>query len=240
MRKAVHDLGITYPVAMDNDYRIWRNFNNQFWPAHYFIDATGHVRYHHFGEGNYDESERWIRSLLEEANQQPLPNTASKPAPTGVTAAPSTSTSTRPDLHRLRPRRQLRLSRRPRSGRAAALPVALQPPAQPMGALRQLARRGADRYCARRTQCHRLPLPRARPPPRPRPAQGRQARPLSRHPRRPIPGANHGVDTDADGNGIVTSDRLYQLIRQSSSIQDRTFRIEFLSPGVQAYSFTFG
>src|ERR1700685_2498764 len=65
VRKAVHDLGVTYPVAMDNDYRIWRSFNNEYWPAHYFIDATGKVRYHHFGEGGYDESENWIRDLLE-------------------------------------------------------------------------------------------------------------------------------------------------------------------------------
>jgi hypothetical protein len=73
VRKAVRDLGITYPVAMDNDYRMWRSFNNEYWPAHYFVDATGRIRYHHFGEGGYDESENWIRNLLEEANHKPLP-----------------------------------------------------------------------------------------------------------------------------------------------------------------------
>jgi len=74
--KAVRDLGISYPVAMDNNYSIWRSFDNNYWPAHYFIDATGKIRFHHYGEGNYDESEKWIRTLLEERNHQPPPQTA--------------------------------------------------------------------------------------------------------------------------------------------------------------------
>src|SRR6202522_2488943 len=84
VRKAVHDLGISYPVAMDNDYRIWRSFNNEYWPADYFIDATGRLRYHQFGEGDYDQAEKWIRSLLEEANHQPLPNTPTQIAAIGT------------------------------------------------------------------------------------------------------------------------------------------------------------
>jgi cytochrome c biogenesis protein CcdA/thiol-disulfide isomerase/thioredoxin len=87
VRKAVRDLGVTYPVAMDNDYRIWRNFNNEYWPAHYFIDATGKVRYHHFGEGGYEESEDWIRSLLEESNHKPLPGSPTQIAASGAEAA---------------------------------------------------------------------------------------------------------------------------------------------------------
>ena len=73
VRRAVADLKITYPVALDNDYAIWQAFNNQYWPAHYFIDATGRIRAHHFGEGNYDESEQIIRTLLTEAGQSGLP-----------------------------------------------------------------------------------------------------------------------------------------------------------------------
>src|ERR1700722_15365185 len=73
VRRAVADLKIDYPVALDNDYAIWQAFNNQYWPAHYFIDATGHIRAHHFGEGNYDESEQTIRTLLTEAGQTGLP-----------------------------------------------------------------------------------------------------------------------------------------------------------------------
>ncbi|MBS0495768.1 MAG: redoxin domain-containing protein, partial [Proteobacteria bacterium] len=67
VEKAVKDLGITYPVALDNQYAIWRAFGNQYWPAHYFIDAKGHIRHHHFGEGDYAESERVIQQLLREA-----------------------------------------------------------------------------------------------------------------------------------------------------------------------------
>ena len=67
MRRAVADLKITYPVALDDDYAIWQGFNNQYWPAHYFIDAKGRFAHHHFGEGNYDESEQTIRKLLTEA-----------------------------------------------------------------------------------------------------------------------------------------------------------------------------
>src|SRR3984885_6463184 len=87
VRKAVKDLGITYPVPMDNNYKIWRSFNNEYWPADYFIDATGAVRFHHFGEGAYDESEKQIRTLLEEANHAPLPQTATKIAASGTEAA---------------------------------------------------------------------------------------------------------------------------------------------------------
>ena len=87
VRKAVSDLGITYPVAMDNDYRTWRSFNNEYWPAHHFIDATGRVRYHHFGEGSYDESENWIRGLLEEANHKPIPGGSTEIVATGAEGA---------------------------------------------------------------------------------------------------------------------------------------------------------
>ncbi len=72
VRRAVADLKITYPVALDNDYAIWQAFNNQYWPAHYFIDATGRIRAHHFGEGNYEESEQIIRTLLTEAGKTEL------------------------------------------------------------------------------------------------------------------------------------------------------------------------
>jgi hypothetical protein len=88
VRRAVKQLGITYPVVLDNDYAIWQAFNNQFWPAHYFIDANGHIRAHHFGEGEYDQSEQIIRSLLSEAGQKDLPAVAAEPAAAGVQAPP--------------------------------------------------------------------------------------------------------------------------------------------------------
>ncbi len=74
VKTEVHNLGITYPVAIDNNYAIWRAFNNQYWPAHYFIDAKGQIRHHHFGEGDYEESERIIQQLLMEAGAATVSN----------------------------------------------------------------------------------------------------------------------------------------------------------------------
>ena len=91
VRKSLAKLGITYPVAMDNDMNIWNAFHNQYWPAHYFIDAKGRIRHHHFGEGNYDESEQVIRQLLMEAHQMssmPGKDTAAQVSGTGALAAP--------------------------------------------------------------------------------------------------------------------------------------------------------
>jgi cytochrome c biogenesis protein CcdA/thiol-disulfide isomerase/thioredoxin len=68
--RALKRLGVVYPVALDNNYAVWNAFNNEYWPAHYFIDAKGHVRYEHFGEGEYAKSEQVIRTLLREAGQQ--------------------------------------------------------------------------------------------------------------------------------------------------------------------------
>ena len=141
VRKAVKDLGITYPVAMDNDYRIWRNFSNEYWPAHYFIDATGKIRYHHFGEGDYDESEKWIRTLLEEANHKPLPGAATNVAGTGTEAAPDSSDVVSPETYIGYDRAQeLRISRRAQPGRPPTLQGAGYLQAEPVGTGGQLAR----------------------------------------------------------------------------------------------------
>src|SRR5580704_9285075 len=99
VRKAVKDLGVTYPVPMDNNYKIWRSFNNEYWPADYFIDATGKVRFHHFGEGAYEESEKWIRTLLQEANHAPLPETVTKIAASGTEAAPDSDDVQSPETY---------------------------------------------------------------------------------------------------------------------------------------------
>ncbi|HEY1743235.1 MAG TPA: cytochrome c biogenesis protein DipZ [Granulicella sp.] len=241
VRKAVHDLGITYPVAMDNNYAIWRAFNNEYWPAHYFIDATGHIRYHHFGEGNYDESEKWIRSLLEEANHKPLPDASTNIAATG-TEAPSDSDAVQsPETYVGYQRAQNFASP---EGLNQDDPQLYRAPAE--FKLNQWAFAGKwrdegqiatalapsssifFRFHAR--DLHLVLGPsKADAPIRFRVTLDGKA-----------PGADHGVDTDADGYGTVTEDRLYQLIRQQGAVQDRTFRIEFLVPGVQAYSFTFG
>ncbi len=76
VQKAVQKFAIPYPVALDSNHAIWDAFHNEYWPAHYFIDATGKVRYEHFGEGEYDQSERWIQQLLKEAHATPMPASA--------------------------------------------------------------------------------------------------------------------------------------------------------------------
>jgi cytochrome c biogenesis protein CcdA/thiol-disulfide isomerase/thioredoxin len=85
VRSAVRRLGITYPVALDNDYGTWNAFQNQYWPAKYLIDRRGHLRYYHFGEGSYDTTEARIRTLLgENAGMLPVSNELSDRTPTGM------------------------------------------------------------------------------------------------------------------------------------------------------------
>lgn len=78
VKKAIKDLQIGYPVAVDNNFKIWQAFQNSYWPAHYFIDAKGQIRYHHFGEGDYEQSEKVIQDLLAEAKSQKAGNQAGR------------------------------------------------------------------------------------------------------------------------------------------------------------------
>ncbi len=87
VQKAVQKFGITYPVALDSKYAIWNSFHNQYWPAHYFIDANGKVRHEHFGEGEYDQSERWIQELLAERDAKPMAKSTVSVHAQGVEAA---------------------------------------------------------------------------------------------------------------------------------------------------------
>jgi cytochrome c biogenesis protein CcdA/thiol-disulfide isomerase/thioredoxin len=241
VRKAIKDLGLVYPIPMDNDYKIWRSFNNEYWPADYFIDATGQIRFHHFGEGGYEESEGWIRSLLEEANHTPLPANETKIAASSVEAAPDTGDIRSPEtyigyeraenfaspggLNQDDPQlyqtpERLKLNQWGFAGKwkdQDQFATSLTP-----GASLSFRFHARDLHLVLGPDSEGTPV-------RFRVTIDGQA-----------PGANHGVDTDADGYGVVTGNRLYQLVRQQGGILDRTFRIEFLVPGVRAYSFTFG
>jgi cytochrome c biogenesis protein CcdA/thiol-disulfide isomerase/thioredoxin len=241
VRKAVKDLGIPYPVAMDNDYRIWRNFDNEYWPAHYLIDATGHIRYHHFGEGNYDETEQQIRSLLEEANHQPLPGASSGISATGAEAAADSSEVKSPETYIGYARAQSFASP---TGLKQDAPQLYSAPAEVQ--LNQWAFEGnwldtaqigtsLDPSAAVLFRFHARDLHLVL-----GPAKGGRPVRFRVTLDGKAPGADHGMDTDPEGFGTVSGYRLYQLIRQHGTIQDKTFRIEFLTPGVQAYSFTFG
>jgi cytochrome c biogenesis protein CcdA/thiol-disulfide isomerase/thioredoxin len=242
VRRAVADLKISYPVALDNDYAIWQAFNNQYWPAHYFIDATGRVRAHHFGEGNYDESEQIIRTLLTEAGQGDLPSPGMGSAKAvGVQAAPDEAHDQSPETYVGYRRAENFASP---GGFAQDKAHAYSAPATLK--LNQWALRGSwnvdpekavlgasggkieFRFYAR--DLHLVLGP------------GSDGKPvrfrvtLDGAP----PAASHGADTDSSGAGTIDGQRLYQLIRQSGDVGEHVFSIEFLDPGVQAYSFTFG
>jgi cytochrome c biogenesis protein CcdA/thiol-disulfide isomerase/thioredoxin len=241
VRKAVSDLGVTYPVVMDNDYRIWRAFNNQYWPAHYFVDAKGVVRFHHFGEGGYAESEQWIRDLLKEANGTALPDGATKVEGSGAEAASDSGEVLSPETYVGYERAKNFASPggfEQDDEKFYAVPKTLTQNQWALGGDWQdggqiaalLAPMGEIVYRFHARDLHLVLGP------------GKDGKPVRF--RITIdgkaPGADHGVDTDAEGNGTVKENRLYQLVRQHGEIRDRSFRIEFLDAGVEAFAFTFG
>jgi len=241
VRRAVADLKIAYPVALDNDYAIWQAFNNQYWPAHYFIDATGRIRAHHFGEGNYDESEQIIRTLLTEAGQSdlPPPGTGQPPA-VGVQAAPDEAHDQSPETYVGYSRAdnfaspggfaqdQAHVYAAPSTLKLNQWALSGSWNVDPEKAL--LGASGGKiefRFYAR--DLHLVLGPGNGKPVRFRVTLDGAA-----------PAADHGADTDSSGAGIIDGQRLYQLIRQSGDVGEHVFSIEFLDPGAQAYSFTFG
>jgi cytochrome c biogenesis protein CcdA/thiol-disulfide isomerase/thioredoxin len=240
VRRAIADLHIAYPVAIDNEYSIWRAFENQYWPAHYFIDAQGRVRYHHFGEGDYDHSERVIQLLLEEAGKSNVAAGLVAVSASGAEAASDGKDVQSPETY-LGYRRSEKFA----SPGGIANDVA-RVYAAGMPGLNEWSLSGdwtiggehADlntkdgaivyRFHARDVHLVLGPAPGGEP------IRFRVTIDGA------APGENHGADVDAAGDGTVTEQRLYQLVRQNGKITDRTFEIRFLDPGVQAYAFTFG
>ena len=238
VERAARDLGITYPVAIDNDYALWRAFQNRFWPAHYFIDAEGRVRYHHFGEGKYDLSERVIRQLLAEAGRAPGGGGSQAIVQgVGTQAARADLRSHETYLGYVRaanfasPGGQVRDAVHD----YAAAPLALNQwsLAGRWTVGRQAARlERAGGRIAFRFHARDLHLVLGS-------ASGRPVRFRVTIDGRP-PGAAGGMDLSPSGEGQVRDQRLYQLIRQPGAVAERTFEIEFLDPGVEAFAFTFG
>jgi cytochrome c biogenesis protein CcdA/thiol-disulfide isomerase/thioredoxin len=246
VRRAIASLGITYPVAIDNDYAIWDALNNEYWPAHYLIDAQGRIRYHHFGEGSYDETERAIQQLLAEAGHAQALQVAlgmpqqDMPAQ-GVQAAADDHDLDSPETYIGYERAANFSSPGGALQNVAAvyrLPMALDlndwglagdwRVRSQYASLQRPAGRIVFRFHAR--DLHLVLGPGA---------DGKPVHFVIRIDGAP-PGDAHGSDVAPDGSGVVTAERLYQLVRQKGSVTDRTFEIEFLDPGVQAYSFTFG
>ncbi len=241
IRQAISRFGLVHPVAVDNDFRIWRAFRNSYWPALYLVDAQGHIRYSQFGEGAEARSERVIQDLLAEAaghrsaGEKPaelkapgaqapadLANIRSGEAYLGYLkaagfASPEGVAEDRPQDYSVR---KLRLNQWGLSGNWTV-----------GGESAGVERAGggiAYRFSAR--DLHLVVGP------------GRGGKPV----RFKVtidglaPGADHGADIDDEGNGTVSETRLYQLVRQAGEVRERLFEIRFLDPGAEAYAFTFG
>jgi cytochrome c biogenesis protein CcdA/thiol-disulfide isomerase/thioredoxin len=239
VKKAVGDLGITYPVAIDNDYAIWRAFDNQYWPAHYFIDANGKVRHHHFGEGEYDQSEHVIQQLLAEAGKSNVASDVVAVKATGAEAASDEANVRSQETYVGWQRSENFIGTGGMNDKAfdytAAAPQLNQwgltgnwTIGSEMAGLN--AKDGSIYYRFHARDLHLVLGPGT---------DGKPVRYQVTVDGKP-PGDSHGADTDAAGNGIVTGQRLYQLLRESGPVADHTFEIHFLDPGVQAYAFTFG
>ncbi|WP_395456434.1 cytochrome c biogenesis protein DipZ [Azospirillum melinis] len=246
VQKALRDFGITYPVAIDNDFRIWRAFGNSYWPAFYIADATGRIRHHQFGEGGYEQTERVIQDLLAEATGgraaggqvgegglvNPAGQGAQAPADLGEVRSGETYVGYRQAANFASPERDgidrpqdytvsaLRLNRWGLSGNWTVGPEQAR--------LNRAG--GAIVYRFRARDLHLILGP------------AQDAKPVRFQVLVDgmVPGPDHGTDTDGEGYGTVSETRLYQLVRQAGVVRERTFEVRFLDPGVGAYAFTFG
>ncbi|HEX6653220.1 MAG TPA: redoxin domain-containing protein [Thermoleophilaceae bacterium] len=222
VRRAVEVRDIDYPVAQDNDYGVWTAFANHYWPALYFVDREGVISDEHFGEGRYEESERVLQRLLGvERDLVPVEGV-------GPEAAADWDNLRTPETYLGYGRggsgadtsiSDLRLNEWALAGEWTIGPENVV-----------LDRAGGSigfRFHAR--DAHLVLSP------------GRHE-PIPFHVRLDgePPGASHGVDTDEEGNGLLDTGRMYQLVRQGEGVRDRTLEITFDGPGAEAYSFTFG
>ncbi|NPC57429.1 cytochrome c biogenesis protein DipZ [Caenimonas soli] len=241
VHRATKDLGIGFPVAIDNDFAVWRAFRNQAWPAFYFIDAQGRIRHHQFGEDQYAEAEQVIQQLLAEAGHTGIPRSLVSPQGQGIQAAPAPSPALSQETYLGWERtRGFASPGGIASDRANAYRTADSLRAnqwalaghwtveRERAVLGQPGGRIAYRFHARDLHLVLGPT-----------ADGKPVRFKVLIDGKP-PLSDHGSDTDAQGNGTIDAQRLYQLVRQKTNLKDRLFEIEFLDPGAQAYAFTFG
>jgi cytochrome c biogenesis protein CcdA/thiol-disulfide isomerase/thioredoxin len=239
VKKAISDLKISYPVAVDSDFAIWRAFGNQYWPAHFFIDGEGRIRHHHFGEGDYDESEQIIQQLLAEAGKTNRSSGLVLVNASGAEAASGGDVRS-PETYVGYGRAENFVSPGGAVQNVQHVYMAGSPRLNEWGlsgdwtigrehaALNEKDGSIVYRFHARDLHLVLGPAPDGKP------VRFRITIDDA------APGPSHGVDVDAGGQGIVAEQRLYQLVRQTGMITDRTFEIRFLDPGVQAYAFTFG
>jgi thiol-disulfide isomerase/thioredoxin len=241
IRSALEGMGVDYPIAVDNDFAVWRAFDNAYWPALYIVDAEGRIRHHHFGEEDYERSERVIQQLLAEAGSDDVDEDLVSVDPDGVYLAADWDTLGSPETYvgyaratgfaspgGLEPDRsrvyvepsQLELNRWALSGDWTV--------GKQITTLNEPGGRIVHRFHGRDLN---LVLG--------SPADGGPVRFLVLIDGEPPNGAR-GLDVDERGDGTVSEERLYQLIRQDGPITERIFEITFIDAGAQAYVFTFG
>ena len=239
VERAVRDLKIRYPVALDNRYDLWRALKNNVWPAHYFIDAQGRVRYHHFGEGKYEQSERVIRQLLAEAGRAPKTAALATATKSATEQSANFAEIGSPETYIGYGRAKNFVSPggllRDQAKDYSAAPLRLNQWALEGRWLdsRQSARsHSAGAAISFRFKARDLHLVLGS-------ATGRPI-PFTVTIDGGAPGADAGVDIGAGGAGVVRGQRLYQLVRQKDGAKERTFTITFAEPDVEAFAFTFG
>jgi thiol-disulfide isomerase/thioredoxin len=240
VRRATKEIGVQYPVAVDSDYAIWRAFDNEYWPALYFVDTQGRIRHHQFGEGDYEQSETVIKQLLAEAGASGIDG--------GMVSVTGEGPEAAADWDDLRSPENYVGYERTENFASPGGPVRDKPHAYATPAhlsLNQWALSGdwtikkdatqlndATGQLTYRFHARDLHLVMG-------PSVGKRVRfrvLIDGH----VPGAAHGADVDEQGYGTMSEQRMYQLIRQPKPIGDRDFTINFLDPGAEAFCFTFG
>jgi thiol-disulfide isomerase/thioredoxin len=228
VRWAAKTFQVDYPIAVDNDFAVWRGFSNQYWPALYLVDGRGQVRYRHFGEGDYVQSERVIQKLLAEVGARGIGQDLASVTPSGAEAPANWANLKSPEtyLGSARSENQVQWGARLKLNEWA------------LGGNWTLQRQPAVhneangqivyRFHARDLNLVMSPAAGSKP------VRFRVL--IDGHP----PGAAHGIDVDEQGNGTVAVPRMYQLIRQPGPVADLQFEIQFLDPGVEVFVFTFG
>ena len=241
VRWAIKAMKIDYPIAVDNDHSVWRAFNNEVWPALHFVDARGRIRHHQFGEGDYEQSERTIQQLLVEAGAGEISHRLVSIDAQGADATADWGSLKSPETYagfelteNFSSPGGARLKNSNVYGYTAKLGLnhwALQSDwtvGREAAALNTANGRIAYRFHARDLHLVMGPAVRGTSVPFRVLIDGH------------LPGASHGSDIDDQGNGKVTEQRLYQLIRQPEPVADHLFEVEFLGSGVEAFDFTFG
>jgi hypothetical protein len=241
VRRAIQQIRVEFPIVIDNDYSIWRAFNNQYWPALYLLDARGRVREHQFGEGGYNSSERAIQRLLKESGVSGIGDGVVSVNGNGFEAAADWANVKSPESYVGYERIENFASRdaaRPDHRRTYRAPARLGlnqwslegdwTIGKQATALNTTPGRIVYRFHARDVHLVMGPS---------RSAEAVRFRvSIDEQP----PGPAHGLDIDEHGNGMLSEQRLYQLVRQPAPIVDRALAIDFLDAGVEAFSFTFG